>query len=335
LLLAAALMAAIEPRVLLDLGLQLSLSATLGIVLLWPGLRRRLRRAPRVRRLPRFVVEPVGLTLAVTLASLPVTLSAFQQVSLVSPVAHIIAVPLLPAVLVSAALLVLAAPVPSLGGFAAWLAWLPSTLLAWCVHAFGGLPAAALSTGRLPAVGAACLAGALLLWGVWQLPELRGVRLDVRRWRTQQPGLVAAISCSGACLCAAVVLRAIRPDGQVHLEPLAVGRGEAYFARGPTGRSALIVAGRADAVALETQVADHLAIWEHKLDAVVAADSSAHRALIPLLQRYPPDQLVENASGTPVQLGSGDDLSVGETNGRLVLSTSAPTTFAARPESKD
>ncbi|HTD78862.1 MAG TPA: ComEC/Rec2 family competence protein, partial [Chloroflexota bacterium] len=74
LLLAVTLMATMQPRVLLDVGLQLSLSATLGIVLLWPRLRRRLHR------LPRCIAEPVGLTLAVTLATLPVMLSTFQVV---------------------------------------------------------------------------------------------------------------------------------------------------------------------------------------------------------------------------------------------------------------
>src|SRR5205085_379236 len=54
LLLALLVMAAVEPRILLDLGLQLSLSATLGIVLLWPRLRRPLRRWPRL------IAEPVG-----------------------------------------------------------------------------------------------------------------------------------------------------------------------------------------------------------------------------------------------------------------------------------
>ena len=106
---AATLMAAVEPRILLDVGLQLSLSATLGIVLLWPRLR------PRLKGVPRLIAEPAGLTLAVTLATLPITLGVFQLVSLVSPVAHILAVPLLPLVLVSAAVLALVSPIPARG----------------------------------------------------------------------------------------------------------------------------------------------------------------------------------------------------------------------------
>src|SRR5262249_52725192 len=89
-------MALVEPRGLFDLGLQLSLSACLGIILLWPPVRRWLH----LSRLPRLLAEPIGLTLAVTLGCLPLTLRVFQQVSLTSPLAHVLVVPLLPAVLV-------------------------------------------------------------------------------------------------------------------------------------------------------------------------------------------------------------------------------------------
>ena len=174
-------MALLEPRVLLDVGLQLSASATLGIILLSPALRRWLR----LRKLPKWVAEPLGLTLAVTLACLPVTLSAFQVVSVISPLAHIVAVPLLAPVLLSAALLALvaAAPLPPLISAAAWLAWLPASLLAATIHVFGSLPGAALSTGRAPppvGVGLACV---LLGCGVWHLPELRHWRNAWSRWR--------------------------------------------------------------------------------------------------------------------------------------------------------
>ena len=101
-------MALVDPHVLLDVGLQLSVSATLGIMLLWPVL----RRWRRLRALPKPIREPLGLTLAVTLGCLPVTLSTFEVVSLVSPVAHLVAVPLVPFVLVSAALLALASNLP-------------------------------------------------------------------------------------------------------------------------------------------------------------------------------------------------------------------------------
>src|SRR5207248_8204870 len=163
-------------------------SATLGIVLLWPAFRRRLRRLPRV------LAEPLGLTLAVTVACLPVSLSAFQLVSLISPIAHVPAIPLLPLVLVSAGALAVVSPWPALATPAAWLAWMPTSLLAWIIHAAGSLPAAAISMGRLPPTAAACLAATLLAWGLWQQPEMAVCRVRWRRWGARHQALLTPVA---------------------------------------------------------------------------------------------------------------------------------------------
>ena len=110
--------------------------------------------------------------------------------------------------------------------------------------------------------------------------------------------------------------------------------------RGPTGRLALVVAGRADAVALVSEVADHLAVWEHRLDSVVVLDQSASKSLNVTLGRYPAGQLIEAGSGdAEIDAGGGVNLEVAEVNGNLLVSElsarSAPTTSAARPGSPD
>jgi ComEC/Rec2-related protein len=192
LLLAVVAMASFEPAILLDVGLQLSLSATLGLILLWPHLRRTLHRARIGRhRLPPIILEPAGLTLAVTLATLPVMLSVFQMVSLASPLAHIAAVPLLAPLMLSTALLALVSPWPPLAVPIGWLAWLPSTLLVDITTISGSLPGAALATGRLslwPAVG---LAGGLLAWGIWGLARVARYTAkvgDLARQTPRRPG---------------------------------------------------------------------------------------------------------------------------------------------------
>jgi competence protein ComEC len=312
-LVAATSMAAVEPRILLDVGLQLSLSAVLGIVLLWPRLQ------PRLKGLPRLIAEPAGLTLAVTLATLPVTLSVFQVVSLVSPVAHIVAVPLLPLVLVSAALLALVSAIQPVAVVVAWVAWVPSTLLVWVIQLFGNLPGAALSTGRLPPLAAGCLAGTLLLWGIWGLPEAAELRQRLRL--AGAPGSLGSSlwppgACVATCLAVAVVLQVVRPDGRLHVQRLAVGRGEAVFIRGPTGRTALVVSGRLDAVQLASQVAARLAVWEHRLDSVLELDPAAQAGLGLTLARYPAEQHVDAAAGARVDLGGGAGLDVYPSEGQ-------------------
>jgi len=295
---AATIMAAVDPRILLDVGLQLSLSATLGIVLLWPQLR------PRLQGLPHWVAEPAGLTLAVTVATLPVTLSTFQLVSLVSPLAHVVAVPLLPVVLLSAAALALVSPLQNVAAAVAWLAWLPSTLLVVIIRLFGSLPGAALATGRLPAVACGVLAAALLLWGLCGLPEAAGLRTRLGATvRLANPSTAGA--CLAACLAAGVLLQLIRPDGRLHVQRLAQTRGEAVFIRGPTGRTLLVVDGRLDGAHLADQVAECLAVWEHRLDAVLELDPSTQTGLSFTLGRYPAEQRLDAADDARLDLGGG------------------------------
>jgi competence protein ComEC len=304
LLLAVLAMAGLDPPILLDVGLQLSLSATLGIVLLWPRVRRRLRGTPS------FIAEPAGLTLAVTLATLPLTLSVFQSVSLVSPLAHIAAVPLLPIALASTAGLAAVSALEPLASAVAWLAWLPSTLLVEVIRFFGSLPGAALSTGRLPTHVAVGLAAGLLAWGVWGLPEAAGLRLWWARLRLRERrwSLPAACVCAG--LAAVALLQLVRPDGRLHVQALGAGRGEAVFIRGPTGRTALVVGGRVDGSMLAAQVADRLAVWEHALDRVVRLDAAAEAGLGPTLARYPAEQRSNADQDQRIDLGGGAVLDV-------------------------
>jgi competence protein ComEC len=305
-LLAAVAMAVVEPRILLDVGMQLSLSATLGLVLLWPRLRRRLRG------LPTIVAEPAGLTLAATLATLPVTLSVFQSVSLVSPLAHIVAVPLLPPLLASTALLALAAPIPLLAPVVGWAAWLSSSLLVCVIQFFGSLPGAAVSTGHLPLPAATGLGALLLAWGLWGIPEAA----SLRRWwaRGRRPRRYSRrwtlATTIAACLAASAVLLVIKPDGRLHVVRLDAGVGDAVLIRGPTGRTALLVGGKVDAARLASQIAEQLAVWDHKLDGVIRLDAAADAGLALTLERYPADRSLDADHDARLDLGGGAVLDV-------------------------
>lgn len=88
---------AVNPYAVNDVGLLLSFSATFGILVLYPAFKRafgdRLRQSEK--RLPRLLAGPVnsfGLTLSATAPTLPVSLLAFGQISLISPVANLLMV---------------------------------------------------------------------------------------------------------------------------------------------------------------------------------------------------------------------------------------------------
>jgi competence protein ComEC len=307
LLLAGAAMGLFDPALLLDLAFQLSFSATLGLVLFYPRVRYLLRGVPR------FIGEPAGLTLAVTVATLPVSLVVFQQVSLVSPIAHVVAVPLVPAVLLGAVLVLATQPFPAVASAAAGVCWLPTTLLARVIELFGSLPGAAVTTGHLQPAAAMGLAVVLVAWGAWELPDALDLRRRVRRelaasawwWSVRTP---LAVGVAAVLSIGLVVL--VRPDGNLHVAPLGLRRGEAALVRGPTGQTALVVSGAVDPRDLAEKVRLALAVWERSLDLAVVLDAADASRLDLLLQAYPANHVLDASADARLDLGSGAVLDV-------------------------
>jgi competence protein ComEC len=104
--LAALVMLLVAPAVLWDVGFQLSLLATAGLVWYGRGIEGRLRRWPAWLR------EPVALTLAAQVTTLPVILVNFERLSLVAPLSNVLVVPIVPLAMLTSAL-------ASVGGIAA------------------------------------------------------------------------------------------------------------------------------------------------------------------------------------------------------------------------
>ena len=115
--LAVAALLAWEPSLAFDLGFQLSVAATAGLVLLTPSLDQ------AARRLPRWLREPLTVTLAAQLATLPIIVTTFQSVSVASLPANLLAAPLVVPITWLGAALSVAAPVPVLGEMLAWPTW--------------------------------------------------------------------------------------------------------------------------------------------------------------------------------------------------------------------
>jgi competence protein ComEC len=141
-LLAAAVMLAINPLLLrYDAGFQLSFLATLGIVYLSPLFEKFFERAGKINILK----ETLFLSIAAQIFVLPVILSSFENLSLISPLANLLILPAIPYIM--------------LGGFTAGIAgfifiplgkiigFVPYLLLKWelfIVQWLANLPWAAL-----------------------------------------------------------------------------------------------------------------------------------------------------------------------------------------------
>jgi competence protein ComEC len=149
-LLAAAATALYHPAYLTDYGWLLSFTAFFGVMVLAPAVIARLRREPN------WLVSLLIETVCAQLLTLPLIAYGFGQLSIISPLANLIELPLVP-------LAMLLSLVAGLAGifapaFAGWLAW-PATLLLnfmlWVVHQLAALPWA----GRSLTLGLSAMLG--------------------------------------------------------------------------------------------------------------------------------------------------------------------------------
>lgn len=305
-LVVALVMLAIEPRLLHDLGFQLSFSATLSLILLTRRLRALARRMRIVqRRLPDAIIDPVVLTVAVTLGTLPVVLHVFARVSLISPLAHVLAVPLVAPIMLASALVGTLAALGLPTGPLAWAVWLPATALIDVSRAAAQAPGASVPTGRLPLGAAAALGLGLLAWGVYGLPELRELRSRVALARRRYPHAGARLGIPLAAALAGLSALMVRPDGTAHVTPLTVRGGHAVLIRGPTGSTTLVLSGQPSPTALASRVADQLAVWQPGLDLVVATDPAARTVAGGLAAYYPIGRTLLVTTDARVDIGGG------------------------------
>ena len=159
--LAAALLLIAEPTMIGDAGFRLSVMATAGLLAWANPLATRLRRVAG-GRLPGWLAESLGISLAAQAATLPDVLATFGRLSLVSPVVNLAVVPLVPAAMLGGVVAMLAGGASMLGAPAAvaTLAGLPGWVVLHVIvtdrpHRRGrAVRGADAACGRRPAGGA-------------------------------------------------------------------------------------------------------------------------------------------------------------------------------------
>jgi len=223
--LAAALMLGWKPALAADVSFQLSFAGTIGIAAMTD------RIAARFAWIPAVLRDPFAATIAAEVATWPLMLANFHQLSLIGPVANALVLPLLPAMMiVGGAGALLGSPLAA----AAWPLMQAAGLIAsWyrlVIESLGSLPAAAITMPYFPP---RWLAAAVIVNG----GALAGVRLRQFFWRKK---LWAVL---GVASLAAVALLLVRPDGRVHIYALDVGTGSAVLVRTANGHQVLIDAG--------------------------------------------------------------------------------------------
>ncbi len=280
--LAAALLTLATPRILWDLGFQLSLSGTAAIVLLTPGIERRLAR------LPAAVREVTAVSLAAQAGTVPLVAAGFAQVSLVAPLANALLLPLLGPIIVLGAPAALAgALIPALGALPGLPVYPFLALLAVAVGALARLPLAAFPSASWPL---AVVAAYYLLLGLAARGPLRAEGPLPRDRFVDGPRLVwlrpvAALGAAVALLAATVAWQA--PRGRYVLSVLPLGASQGLLLTTPGGRAALIDAGDTPS-ALNATLGSRLPFWRTRIDmmALSGVDRAHVGGLRDLLARY-------------------------------------------------
>lgn len=125
--LAAGVIVLFQPKIIFDVGFQLSIAATYGLIRLAPVITNALERF----RIPRWLKLILGETLAATIMTAPLIIAVFERLAIVSPLSNILVVPLIPLLMaLGIAAVVLLFIVPPIGKLAVLLCW---PILEWII----------------------------------------------------------------------------------------------------------------------------------------------------------------------------------------------------------
>jgi competence protein ComEC len=298
LIVAAAVMLAIEPGIAGDVGWQLSFAAVLGILLLASPLRQAIAARIGAGGWRRALADGAAMTVAATLATAPLIAFRFEALSTTTLLANLLAMPAVaPAMwlgmLAAAAGQVPALPVEALNAAAAPLLAYIAQVAAWC-----GRPSWAYVHLRIGIVGllACYLAIAVVALAARRLGRAR--RLAGRR---QVKPIAAALVAVVAGIGLVLALRAPRggmapgPPAGLRVAVLDVGQGDAILLQ-PLGGPAVLVDGGppGDGLAAKLRAAG----VERLGAAVVTHDQSDHAGGVrELLGTMPVGQLLYSVMG--------------------------------------
>ena len=276
--LAALVMLLVAPPVLWDVGFQLSLLATAGLI--WFGARIE-RRMPGW---PGWIREPVALTLAAQLTTLPVILVNFERLSFVAPIANVLVVPFVPIAMLFSAFASVAGVLDSalvhpvlIGDVLTWLtggaAWLVLRVIVTLGSAVASVPYAAVDVSLPAPLAIAWLP--ILATADWALgadrPPLDTSSAERAPGRLQRLARRALRPLPIAATLVAVLMAitfASRPDGLLHVTVLDIGQGDAILVEAPTGATMLIDGGPDPELTLR-RIGANLPFFARRIDLMV------------------------------------------------------------------
>ncbi|MEX2012195.1 MAG: ComEC/Rec2 family competence protein [Patescibacteria group bacterium] len=125
--LAAGVIVLFQPKIIFDIGFQLSIAATYGLIRLAPVI----THALGLFKIPAWLKLVLGETLAATIMTAPLIIAVFERLAVVSPLSNILVVPLIPLLMtIGIGSVILLFVFPAVGSVATLLTW---PILQWII----------------------------------------------------------------------------------------------------------------------------------------------------------------------------------------------------------
>ena len=308
---AAALMVAVSPSIVYSISFQLSFAAIAGIAAfsdtvgnaLRSSIERRIDWRSTLRAPLISVVDMLVVSLAATIATLPLIAFHFERVSTLSIPASVLSIPALPFLIAGsagAALLGLASTTLALP--LGWVAWGAGAYLSSVVTLLARLPGAAVDIGRLPVWTVVACYGILLLayFAAPRLPDLlsilrqkpsaHGEPVEPRRILSidvNSHGVAMWLLVPAAFLASLAWSQALTQDDRLHVAFLDVGQGDAIFIETPGGRQ-IVVDGGAHPLLMTRLLSERMRFYDRRIDIVAATHPHDDHigGLLQVLERY-------------------------------------------------
>ncbi len=270
-----------DPHMISDIGLQLSLAATAGLLALGGHAEAAVKRLTRGRG-PRWLHETLGVSLAAQLSTLPLILLHFGRLSLISPLANLLVAPVVPLAMLGAASGVLVGPVLAAPVANIVLAplivgsWLPLAAMTRGAAVLADVPLANVELAApFDLVGAAMAAVALGLAlratrrGGVAAPDPDPVEapLPDRPTQRRRRQTLAAVTLVVVVVAAASVVLVARPQPGLQVSILDIGQGDAILLQADGER--MLVDGGPDPDLLVHRLDERIPAWDRSIDVVV------------------------------------------------------------------
>jgi len=312
---AAAIMLAIDPQLLSDVGFQLSFAAMAGLIFLTPvfhdwgnnlcGL-----EDGKISPVASFVIGSFAVTMGAVFATLPLVAYYFGLISLLSLPATFFALPAVPGVIITSSLVGITGIFsPLVAEILGWITWLFASYVIEVAKFFADLPFSSVDVEvTAPMMGGYYGILVCLIWVPSNtgklgdlLNRLKGFLRRAPEFSGKLPArliIVTLVVISALVWVAALTIS----DNRLHVFVLDVGQGDSILIS--KGSSQILVDGGPSPDRLSDELEGKLPFWDRTIELVVLTHPDAdHLAgLVEVLQRYKVSKILTSGQETETDL---------------------------------